>query len=60
MILWFDDTNPSKEKDSFVENIKKDVAWLNINPWKVTYTSDYFGECEFIDENGNKVKFEGL
>ena len=52
MILRFDDTNPSKEKDSFVENIKKDVERLDIKPWKVTFTSDYFGPCEYTDEEG--------
>jgi len=60
MILRFDDTNPSKEKDSFVENIKKDVARLNIIPWKVTYTSDYFGPCKYTDEDGKIQEFEGL
>lgn len=52
MILRFDDTNPSKEKDSFVDNITRDIERLNIKPWKTTYTSNYFGECEYVDENG--------
>jgi len=60
MILWFDDTNPSKEKDSFVENIKKDIARLNILPYKVTYTSDYFGPMKYIDEEGKEQSFEGI
>lgn len=60
MILRFDDTNPSKEKDSFVDNITRDIERLNIKPWKTTYTSNYFGECEYIDENGKTQKFEGL
>lgn len=42
MILRFDDTNPTKENEEFVENIKKDLACLNIIPDKVTHSSDYF------------------
>lgn len=42
MICRFDDTNPSKEKVEFVENIKKDLATCQIIPDKVTHTSDYF------------------
>lgn len=42
LILRFDDTNPSKEKDDFVQNIMEDVATLGIKPDKVTYTSDSF------------------
>ncbi|GKT32217.1 Glutaminyl-tRNA synthetase [Aduncisulcus paluster] len=40
--LRFDDTNPSVEKDDFVEGIKHDVKWLGHEPFNVTYTSDYF------------------
>ena len=42
MVLRFDDTNPSKEKDSFVENIKSDVQELEIKPKEITFTSNYF------------------
>lgn len=42
VIIRFDDTNPSKEKDEFVENILKDLADLGIVGDRVTYTSDYF------------------
>ena len=42
MILRFDDTNPAKEKDEYVENIKKDLQSLKIFPDSVTHTSDYF------------------
>ena len=42
MILRFDDTNPAKEKDEYVENIKKDLNSLEIFPDKITHTSDYF------------------
>lgn len=42
MILRFDDTNPSKEKESFVENIQSDIKTLGIEAAEVTFTSDYF------------------
>lgn len=41
--LRFDDTNPAKENQEFVENIEKDVRWLGFE-WdgEVHYASDYF------------------
>eukprot|EP00501_MAST-03F_sp_TOSAG23-6_P000278 GSMAST32.ASY1.ANO1.284.1 assembled CDS len=42
LILRFDDTNPSKEKDEYVENIIIDLKRLGIQPDKVTHTSDSF------------------
>jgi glutamyl-tRNA synthetase len=42
MQVRFDDTNPSKEKDEFVQNIIKDMADLGLKYEKLTYTSDYF------------------
>jgi len=42
--MRFDDTNPAKEKDEFIEGIKKDVKWMGFNWWKLTHTSDYFQE----------------
>jgi len=42
MILRFDDTNPAKEKDEYVENIKNDLKSMEIIPDRVTHTSDYF------------------
>ena len=41
--LRFDDTNPTKEDDSFVESIIKDVKWL-CTDWeeRIFYASDYF------------------
>eukprot|EP00873_Tetraselmis_striata_P014875 jgi/Tetstr1/435139/TSEL_024106.t1 len=42
LIVRFDDTNPSKEKDEFVENILTDIATLGITYDRLTYTSDYF------------------
>jgi glutamyl-tRNA synthetase len=48
MILRFDDTNPAKEKGEYVENIKKDLATLEIYPDRVTHTSDYFDQLHDI------------
>ena len=42
MILRFDDTNPSKENEDFVDNILKDLERLGIVPDRITYSSDYF------------------
>ncbi|MGN0921488.1 MAG: glutamine--tRNA ligase/YqeY domain fusion protein [Cellvibrio sp.] len=43
--LRFDDTNPEKESEEFVESIKRDVEWLGFK-WagEVRYTSDYFDQ----------------
>lgn len=40
--LFFDDTNPSKEKTEFVDAIKEDIRWLGFKWDKETYASDYF------------------
>ncbi|SFB08709.1 glutaminyl-tRNA synthetase [Flavobacterium swingsii] len=40
--LRFDDTNPSKEEQEFVDAIKKDVEWLGYSWDKECYASDYF------------------
>jgi glutamyl/glutaminyl-tRNA synthetase len=42
MILRFDDTNPTKEKNEYVEAIIEDLKTLGITYAKLTYTSDYF------------------
>ncbi|KHG10773.1 Uncharacterized protein F383_11783 [Gossypium arboreum] len=42
VILRFDDTNPTKESNEFVENLIKDVETLGIKYQMITYTSDYF------------------
>ncbi|KAE8717895.1 Phytochrome A [Hibiscus syriacus] len=42
VILRFDDTNPTKESNEFVENLIKDVETLGIKYQEITYTSDYF------------------
>ncbi|MFI2741679.1 glutamine--tRNA ligase/YqeY domain fusion protein [Zhouia sp. PK063] len=40
--LRFDDTNPTKEEQEFVDAIKKDVAWLGYKWAEECYASDYF------------------
>ena len=40
--LRFDDTNPAKEEQEFVDAIKKDIEWLGFNWTNECYASDYF------------------
>ena len=40
--LRFDDTNPSKENNEYVENILNDIHWLGFQWGNVYYASDYF------------------
>ena len=40
--LRFDDTNPAKEEQEYVDAIKKDVAWLGYKWENELYSSDYF------------------
>lgn len=42
--LRFDDTNPAKEEQEFVDAIKHDVEWLGFKWDKELYASDYFQE----------------
>ena len=43
--MRFDDTNPTKEKDEYVEAIKRDISWLGAD-WedRLFFASDYFDE----------------
>jgi glutaminyl-tRNA synthetase len=41
--LRFDDTNPAKEKQEYIDNIIDGVKWLGYTPYEITYASDYFG-----------------
>ena len=40
--LRFDDTNPAKEEQEYVDAIKKDIAWLGYQWANECYSSDYF------------------
>jgi glutaminyl-tRNA synthetase len=42
--LRFDDTNPTKEEQAYVDAIKKDVAWLGYKWDKECFSSDYFDQ----------------
>ena len=42
--LFFDDTNPSKEKTEFVEAIKEDIKWLGFEWAEIRYASDFFDD----------------
>ena len=40
--LRFDDTNPAKEEQEYVDAIKEDLLWLGFNWAEERYASDYF------------------
>lgn len=40
--LRFDDTNPEKEEQEYVDAIKKDIEWLGFKWTEERYASDYF------------------
>jgi len=42
--LRYDDTNPEKEDDVYVQSIKKDIEWLGYSPANIYFASDYFDE----------------
>ncbi len=42
--LRFDDTNPTKENNEYVENILNDIKWLGFQWGNIYYASDYFGQ----------------
>ncbi|KAL3507020.1 hypothetical protein ACH5RR_032402 [Cinchona calisaya] len=40
--LRYDDTNPEAEKKEYIDHIEEIVGWMGWEPFKITYTSDYF------------------
>lgn len=42
--LRFDDTNPTKEEQAYVDAIKEDISWLGYTWEKECYSSDYFDQ----------------
>jgi glutaminyl-tRNA synthetase len=46
--LRFDDTNPAKEEQEYVDSIMADVRWLGFEWDRLCYASDYFAQlCEW-------------
>lgn len=56
LILRFDDTNPQKEKEEYVENIMADLKRVGIHHHMLTHTSDYF---DLILKYGEQMIKEG-
>ena len=50
LIIRVDDTNPTKEKQNYVDNIITDLKLMNIGWNKFSYTSDYFDQIQFYAE----------
>jgi glutaminyl-tRNA synthetase len=42
--LRFDDTNPEKEEQEYVDSIQQDVRWLGFEWERLCYASDYFDQ----------------
>ncbi len=42
--LRFDDTNPEKEEQEYVDSIQEDVRWLGFEWERLCYASDYFAQ----------------
>ncbi|KAL0446863.1 UNVERIFIED_CONTAM: Glutamine--tRNA ligase [Sesamum latifolium] len=42
--LRYDDTNPEAEKKEYIDHIEEIVGWMGWEPFKITYTSNYFQE----------------
>ena len=55
--LRYDDTNPVKEDEEYIQSIERDVRWLGFEPAAVLYGSDYF---EYMFECALKLIDKGL
>ncbi len=55
--LRYDDTNPVKEDDEYIQSIRRDVEWLGFTPEKVLFASDYF---DYMFECALKLIDKGL
>ncbi|KAL2787138.1 tRNA synthetases class I, catalytic domain-containing protein [Aspergillus keveii] len=56
LLVRFDDTNPSNEKQEFQDAIMEDLALMGIKPDRTSFTSDYFDE---LYEYGLRIIKEG-
>ena len=54
--LFFDDTNPSKEKTEFVNAIRGDIQWIGYEWANEVYASDFF---DVIYEYAEKLIADG-
>ncbi|SZE99971.1 unnamed protein product [Blumeria hordei] len=56
LLLRFDDTNPSKEKQEYQDSIIEDLALVGIKPDKTSFTSDHletlYGYCISLIKEG--------
>jgi len=50
MLLRFDDTNPSKEKEEYEDAILRDLERLEIKPTQISHTSDWFAQIKAVAE----------
>lgn len=48
--LRYDDTNPEAEEQVYFDSILRCVKWLGFEPWKITYSSDYFDQLYALAE----------
>ena len=44
VVLRFDDTNPEKEEQQYIDAIKHDISWLGYKWSEERYASDYFSQ----------------
>lgn len=66
--LRFDDTNPEKESDEFVQAIQEDIQWLGYDWAKICFASDYFEQlfqwaCQLIESGDayvDELSFEQM
>lgn len=49
--LRYDDTNPEAEEEQFFTSILDIVRWLGFEPFKITYSSDYFDQLYELAEH---------
>lgn len=57
LLLRFDDTNPSNEKEEYCEAILNDLQSLNVVPFKISHTSDHF---DLLLEKAKEMIRKGL